>query len=81
MFYLLVIILKPKGHLKYHAAAMGALLHHSYCLMLSEKCALKGSLSTVIKTIPCWLKTLELMTVFPKLNIPTKIFFLPHLGL
>lgn len=80
-FYLLVTILKPRVHLKYHVAAMGALLHDcSYCLMLSKKkCALKDSLSTVIKIIPCLLRTLKLMTVFPKLNIPTKNFS-PLLG-
>lgn len=79
-FYLLGTILKPRVHLKYHVAAMGALLHDcSYCLMLSKKCALKDSLSTVIKIIPCWLRTLKLMIVFPKLNIPTKNFS-PLLG-
>lgn len=37
MFYLLGMILKLRTHLKYHVAAMGALLHdYSYCLMLSK---------------------------------------------
>lgn len=35
MFYLLVMILKPRVHLKYYVAGMGALLHDcSYCVML-----------------------------------------------
>lgn len=65
MFYFLVMILKPWVHLKYHVVAMGALLHDcSYCLMLSKKCTLKGGLSTFMKIITCWLRTLKLMSVF-----------------
>lgn len=45
MFYHIAMILKSRVHLKYHIAAMGSLLHDcSYCLLLRENCALKGSL-------------------------------------
>lgn len=62
MFYLLVMILKPKVHLKYHGAVMGA---------LSKKCALKDSLSTAIKVMLCWLRTFKQMTAFPKFKQPS----------
>lgn len=66
MFYLLVMILKQKVHLKYHVAVMGA---------LSKKRALKDSLSTAIKVTLCWLRTFKQMTVFPKLKQQSWIFF------
>lgn len=71
MFYLLVMILKQKVHLKYHVAVMGA---------LSKKRALKDSLSTAIKVMLCWLRTFKQMTVFPKLKQHSWIFFLFYSG-
>lgn len=82
MFNLLVIILKPRVHLKYHVAVMGNLLHDcSYYLMLSvkkkkKKCVLKDSLSTIIKIMLCWLRTLKQITVFPKFKQPANFFFI-----
>lgn len=62
MFYLLVMILKPKVHLKYHGAVMGA---------LSKKCALKDSLSTAIEVMLCCLRTFKQMTAFLKFKQPS----------
>lgn len=84
MFYLLVIILKPRVHLKYHVAVMGILLHDcSYlfnALSKKKKCVLKDSLSTIIKIMLCWLKTLKQIIVFPKFKQPANFFLLFYSG-
>lgn len=79
MFYLLVIILKPRVHLKYHVSIMGILLHdYSYlfnALSKKKKYVLKDSLSSIIKIMLCWLRTLKQIIVFPKFKQPANFFF------